>query len=382
MPVLMAALALGLLTTLAGVMRDKPATVAPPTPGASPAGAAPTQTRVDVDGDGLDDLLEDTLAERFAPVVYHGEKEVNFPVSVDWWLARTQLSMFDSSASPRAQLIASGPLDQKLLLDVHLRGAPARTPIALSSARSRMKQLSFFLHDVAVEFRAGQPDPASWITYVHSYPNEGGGVTVQYWRAYTWNHAHVAAFEFSHGGDWEQVSVHLNAAHEPESVAYMQHSGIAHHRNNAWEGTHPVVYSQEGGHSSAPDPGVLQSSRMIRQETWTGGQTTWFTGARRKSGGLVNVGEKSRPRNQQVFNQYAGLWGSPGRFFITSGYWGPAFNETGSECADGTRAYGFPFSYAAGRRSCGRIFIRAWCEAMAADRLDLSRECYASEDVP
>ncbi len=36
----------------------------------------------------------------------------------------------------------------------------------------------------------------------------------------------------------------------------------------------------------------------------------------------------------QLFIRYAGLWGSPGLFYSTSGYWGPAFNETGMR-ADG-----------------------------------------------
>jgi hypothetical protein len=96
----------------------------------------------------------------------------------------------------------------------------------------------------------------------------------------------------------------------------------------------------------------------------------------------VNVGEKSRPRNGQVFVQYAGLWGRPGRLFITSGYWGPAANETGATCADGQPAYRALLQYPAAHESCAPIFIRAWCDAMAGSTADLARECRATSETP
>src|SRR3954469_12174950 len=40
----------------------------------------------DLDGDDLEDALEDDLAERFAPIVFHGERESTFPTNVDRWL--------------------------------------------------------------------------------------------------------------------------------------------------------------------------------------------------------------------------------------------------------------------------------------------------------
>src|SRR6185503_17891833 len=52
----------------------------------------------DEDGDGLGDATEDALAEKFAPIIYHGENETAFPVSVDWWLARTHLSLIDADS--------------------------------------------------------------------------------------------------------------------------------------------------------------------------------------------------------------------------------------------------------------------------------------------
>jgi hypothetical protein len=67
---------------------------------------------------------------------------------------------------------------------------------------------------------------------------------------------------------------------------------------------------------------------FVRQETWNGGAVQWFNGARGESGGILDVGSKLSPANDQWFIQYSGLWGSPGFAYEFSGYWGPAYNET------------------------------------------------------
>jgi hypothetical protein len=143
-----------------------------------------------------------------------------------------------------------------------------------------------------------------------------------------------------------------------------------------------VVWSEEGGHATGIGSSAIRSREFTRQETWTGGRITWWDGTPRGvGGGLVNVGEKSRPRNGQVFIRYSGLWGSPGAWFFTSGYWGPAFNETGGTCEDGRRAYSRSVSCPV-PRNCGRVFQTAWCDAMDGARLQLSRECFADNTVP
>src|SRR5262245_9585863 len=75
-------------------------------------------------------------------------------------------------------------------------------------------------------------------------------------------------------------------------------------------------------------------------------------------------------------------FGDLGRLFITSGYWGPAFNETGAQCEDGTAAYGAYEHRATNAHRCGRIFITAWCDGMRGEPLDRTRECYADVDIP
>ena len=116
-------------------------------------------------------------------------------------------------------------------------------------------------------------------------------------------------FDFSHGGDWEGIAVHLNAHLKAEKVSFLDHSGIAYECADVqWEGTHPNVWSEEGDHSSYPNPKNLKSLRFILQETWTGGQVIWWDGSSRGNfGGLVNIGEKTNPGNGQSFVEYSGL---------------------------------------------------------------------------
>lgn len=334
----------------------------------------------DADGDSIDDFIEDWLSQRFAPIVHHGEKETNFPVSVDQWLRHTNLWFLEGDTARR---IVLGPLSQG-----QLTGAVATSSqgIQIESVgmRSRGKRFTFFLEDVPGAERSGsQTSPSDWITYVHSYPNESGGVTLQYWRAYTWNGARALGLDWGHGGDWEGVAIHLDVALQPEKVVFLQHAGIVYETDTVrWEGTHPLVWSSEGGHSTYPDSSRLHSRCWIRQETWNRGRVTRWDGVRLSlSGGLLNLGEKSLPRNGQAFVQYSGLWGSRRRFYLTSGYWGPAFNETGARCADGTQAYPAGIFYKAETDTCAPIHLTAWCDGISAG-MNRTKECQATFDAP
>jgi hypothetical protein len=106
----------------------------------------------------------------------------------------------------------------------------------------------------------------------------------------------------------------------------------------------------------------------IRHETWTGGKVRWFDGKVTSSGKLINVGEKTRPMNKQVFIQYSGLWGSPGATFISSGYWGPAYNETGMS-KDATGFVNVPVF------STEHIYVPAWCSTRK-DGYKNYKECW------
>ena len=262
----------------------------------------------DADGDGVEDALEDALAERFAPIVFHGDRETTFPTNVDHWLALTDLLFASGDEAP--QLVAAGPLVQAQLLG-HSAMVQGMTVVA-DGSRSLGKRVSFFLGDVGAKRHDSGLQPDEWITYVHSYPNTLGGVTLQYWRAYMMNDASVLGVDLSHGGDWEAIGVHLDKSEQTVRLTYLNHSGIVDVTGQAkWENSHPLVWSEEGSHSSYTDSSHSRSTRWFRQETWTGGSVTrWDSTRVGVSGGLRNVGERGHPRNTQLFVRTPG-YGAP-----------------------------------------------------------------------
>jgi len=331
----------------------------------------------DRDRDGLSDGEELRLASRLAPVVYHDEDEPNFPIDVADFLRETELWFYDAGCAAEHVEVADRVAPQELAR-FRFDSPCLRAAVLSGASRSATKQHTFYLSDVAPAHRAGSDDATRWPTYVHVYPTEDGGVCVQYWRFYPYNTGRavsLAGIDLElgfHGGDWEGIHVVLRPDRSPALVRYLGHAAID---SIAWdaaprEGSHTVVFVQPGSHTSRPLPDGL-GSRRVRQETWAGGIVRWPDGRVQRSAGLVNVGEKLTPLAPWL--RYAGLWGSPGFNLVrllgdasganfSSGYWGPAYNETGMG-PDG--------------------FHVAWC-AGAAHRSSAAggvRECYA-ESVP
>jgi hypothetical protein len=325
----------------------------------------------DEDADGLADACEQALAERFAPIVYHSSDESNFPGSVDRFLAETNLALHDERC-PEDLALVRAPTQADLANPVPRQGCPAASPLLASGSRSAGKHETFFLADVAEADRAGSADPSDWTTYLHAYPNDSGGVTLQYWRFYAYNDALN-----DHGGDWEGLHVVLDPSLRIGRVLLLTHDALVAPPLSRFEleGTHVRVYSEGGGHATRYSGGGIAARgcakagrctidpdrpvTFIRQETWTGGAVTGPLGTLGETGPLLNLGSKQAPLNGQLFVRYSGLWGSPGVLFGTSGFWGPAYNET-SMRADG--------------------FVTAWCDGMP--RALAREECYPPSATP
>ena len=324
----------------------------------------------DHDKDGLSDSLEQTMAERFAPVVFHDPKEPNFPTNVRLFLPDTELWFYDNHCKQSSVKIVA-PLANSIPEKVQPPCDPKETSVDSYGTRSKNKDQSFFLKTVDEAKRAGS-NPSDWTTYFHLYPNEDGGITIQYWRFYAYNTGELLGHQVgvgNHGGDWEAIHVVLDFTNAPKSVRFLGHRSIS---TQPWsslmsEGTHVLIKSEKGGHTSVPvkEKDKNDLARLIRQETWTGGQVIWPSSAAQNSTSpaLINLGEKLSPAAGMEFLQYSGLWGTreTGSWFprLRSGYWGPAFNETGM-----------------GRDQ----FIAAWCEGIARSLRERTigrlRECY------
>ena len=323
----------------------------------------------DGDGDLLLDACEQAIAERFAPVIYHSSDETNFPTNVDRVLAASTLYFYDDACGPDlVSPVRASPSQPSLLGWVIDESCGDRARVRSDATRSQRKQRTFFLGDLPDEQRAGSRDTREWTTYVHVYPDAIGGVTVQYWRLYAYNDA-----VNDHGGDWEGFHVVVDEELRPVAVRLMGHASLEELPFDALEreGTHVRVFSEGGGHATrAAGTGIrargCEAARcvidpndprtFIRHETWPGGRVTFPNGRRSAAGVLLNVGSRVKPLHGQEFVRYSGLWGSPGFLYGTSGYWGPAFNETGMR---------------------GDGFITAWCAGMAGTHLEA--ECYAKD---
>jgi hypothetical protein len=162
----------------------------------------------------------------------------------------------------------------------------------------------------------------------------------------------------SHGGDWEMVEVVLDQGNNPIGVRTTGHTNI---EPVAWnqlrlETTHPTLYTEKGGHEAHPSP--PQSGPWIVHQTWTGGLATFPGSQPQQVGPLVDLGTRLYPKVR--FLRYSGLWGSIGATPVSSGYWGPAFNETGMPKTG---------------------FLAAWCDQMdPTDQThDSQNECFPDD---
>lgn len=342
-----------------------------------PLTGVPSTSGIDADSDGISDSCEQTLAERFAPIVYHSSDESNFPTNVDWFLSKTELWLYTAQKSRR--LIVKPSQAQLLGLEESDGQVPPQN-IKSSGTWSKGKRTTFFLKDVDDKFRIGSTDSKEWTTYYHAYPNDESGITIQYWRFYAYNDA-----ANNHGGDWEGIHIILNSGLRPLKIALLGHTAIhwAPFSDAQKEGEHAIIFSEGGGHGSRLSGDGIQAkgcggllgnvlctikldkpATFVRQETWTNGNVQWFNDKKGRTGLLLNVGEKSKPMNGQIFLQYSGIWGSPSEFPLSptfypfSGYWGPAFNETG-------------------RRDDG--FVTAWCAGRFISTRD---ECFPESIAP
>jgi hypothetical protein len=169
------------------------------------------------------------LLERHAPVVVLHPLERSAPTNVDGFLADSQL--------------VGGRYD--------LRACAARDGLA------------------ALQCYDDADEPAPPVVYGALFRGSGGRVALQYWLFHAfdlWSPLVPQSPDYwkAHEGDWEAVTVLLDAAGKPVEVATSRHCGGA---RRAWSrvekrGARPVVYSALGSHALYFRPGrYLQEDR-------------------------------------------------------------------------------------------------------------------------
>lgn len=203
---------------------------------------------------------------------------------------------------PGAARPAGLPLDQGMYLEAAASAVTGRRPVA-----GRVRAPMYFEYQ-----------PRAFVTYWFFYADSGVHVVrtapqpAPYERLVLLLTGHTVRV---HQGDWESVSVHLDARDRPIAIAYYQHghplvlSWAALRRRRLLEGgTHPVVYSARASHASYPDTGTHPFRRVVLGRVVTGAaDETLATGPRWR--GEADL----RDARTQPWYGFGGAWGAPGR---------------------------------------------------------------------
>jgi hypothetical protein len=269
-----------------------------------------------------------------------------WPANVDWYLQNTQMR-FHHDNCPDHQILNLGTITtSNLTTQRHQRATSwlgcshSGTTYYSNGGGGWSTENHFFLQAVYDDVtHPGVRDASGWKTYVHAFPNNLGGVSIQYWFFYAYNDF-IAAF--NHEGDWEHITVQLDANHNPTGVWYSQHHTQVwrdYYQVTWYGGTHPQVWVADGSHASYPSQAECDNAypEGTRESCWSNLDQRWFTwsGGRGydrglQGWGLVNVGEKpqnytnKRPMPGQDWILYSGRWGEVGTMSNTSGPQGPA----------------------------------------------------------
>jgi len=258
----------------------------PPAKAEPPCDAPLPLEEGDRDEDGLADEEEEALARRFAPIVILDGRDRYKPASIEWLLRVTGASPVDRIEIPRWA-------------------------------------------------RTGSDDPRDWTAYTHVFPRRDGGINIQYWFFYPYNDGPLF---FDHDGDWEHVTVRLDADRRPLGAYLARHEDDHPGPFFPWErlrksGDHLIVLSALGSHASYADPSDVawydrasscRDLETCRDPIWR----TW-------EGDLPNLGEKPRPFLLADVLAYAGRWGSARLLPGTSAPFGPFHHR-------GACSHGFP----------------------------------------
>jgi hypothetical protein len=317
------------------------------------------------------------LAEQFAPLVLYAADEPNLPMDVPSYLQKAELWFFSGRCSPSNERV--GYLTSTTLSSAaHSNCREVGQMVAAAGTRSALKTSTFYLRSLTKAELRGSAQTERWITYCHAYCNNESGLTLQYWRFYAYDTSfffNVRLDSLSHGGDWEAVHVVLGPPphYQPLQLRLLGHSLITtvSWREVTTDAGHPVIRAKRGSHTSelASRKDLVNRTTFIEHASWTGGWVRWPSGRQTQGGPVLLIGNKIRPRPGMEWVQYSGLWGtrkSSGLLaYYGSGYWGPAFNETGMR-PDG--------------------FVSAWCEGIAEARTPaaqqpLRQECYPVKSI-
>lgn len=295
----------------------------------------------DLDSDGIEDSLEATLIEKYAPTYYCHPDERYYPDHVDEYLSHVQMR-FHYNYLTDDQILNAGDVNQESLISQEHRnkdwlGNYTLELIRSTDPRDVYRNGGYFLEvpDDSADKEsvyAGDLNSERFQIYAHAFRGDHNGIKIQYWVFFPYNEApSVGGVKLNHEADWEHVTLTLNEDHSIRSIYYASHnnegksftvnelsfsdgSGEDSDSYDEEKGrTHPVVYLALGTHASFPTAGT-QNRGWYLPNDYTG-KGKLYQGM----GRTLNVGEWKHPLNGQSFIDYTGLWGEIGTNIISTG---------------------------------------------------------------
>jgi len=306
----------------------------------------------DKDSDGLDDNLENCLAEKHAPVLQLNlNSKYNRPASVEWYLPGTRLRFNhwnlcnddrDSIYAPSFDTLITQRHQKARNLVLGCDHTGDRISSSVLNPPSYDGEHHFFLEIVDSVYRSKEDTRLAnntipekdWKTYVHSRPSTKG-IDLEYWYFFPYNDPYGP---LNHEGDWENIVVRLDANLKIYEVIFVAHGDEVARKPNKIEwldgkiGERPIAYIADGSHGTYESKAVCDKKEKIaprveglyvpldtadscvenesyRWFTWAGGkgERAGFQGA-----GLVQLGELHAPLNGQTWIGYSGRWGEIG----------------------------------------------------------------------
>lgn len=303
----------------------------------------------DGDLDSIDDGVEACVLQTHAPVMRMPfSRDWTRPGNVDWYLARSTLRFNHDNTCDDCEIVPRAPDQWTLAHQRHQKknGLASWSPCGHNSSWVDIKSdrfdasHHFFLQMLDHNDRPGPANSSLWIVYGHVYPNDIGGVNAQYWFFYPYNDGIGPQ---NHEGDWEMLTVRRRRDGVADGAFVCAHGDCpwrsAAELQWAWN-THPIVWVADGSHASyatieecdskerRPEFGDFEDSCETNPSyqwiTWKDGN--WYPGI--QGGGIINVGERTRPLGGHHAMLANLKWGEIGAFDGTSGPITPTFKTT------------------------------------------------------
>ena len=181
----------------------------------------------------LPEATQQSLAERFKPVMYFDSAERCFPVNVEYSISNCNLNL---SVDFNITLLSADPTPE--MLDLY----------ADPNAGYYLDNRLGTIHDSGIVDQYLRDKPTlDFTVYAHVF-DSGSFIVVQYWFFYVFNFGKYN----NHEGDWEMITVVLDSSEVPLSVGYSQHNSG---QRAGWsmvekDGDHPHVYVALGSHAN------------------------------------------------------------------------------------------------------------------------------------